>query len=176
MILYLDTSALVKLYVEEVDSEKVTTWVGDAYAVATSLIAYVEARAAFARGWQEGVLTGAQLRRVVSKLRRRLGALHGQRDHRGPGSTGRRTWAPASITRLRCHPPGSRLGSQARGVSPGLWLLRRDPQSGGAQRGASRATDSLARTPGSSSNTRQTDSGERGGALNSDPCTLNPVP
>ena len=68
MILYLDTSALVKLYVEEVDSEKVTTWVGDAYAVATSLIAYVEARAAFARGWREGVLTGAQLRRVVSSF------------------------------------------------------------------------------------------------------------
>jgi uncharacterized protein len=51
--LYLDTSALVKLYVEEEGSSPVQKWVDDADTVATSIIAYVEARAAFARRRRE---------------------------------------------------------------------------------------------------------------------------
>ncbi len=43
MILYLDTSALVKLYVEEVFSDQVIKQVGQAEISATSRIAYVEA-------------------------------------------------------------------------------------------------------------------------------------
>ncbi len=57
MILYLDTSSLVKLYVEEEGSESVRRQVAGATAVATSVIAYVEARAAFARKHREGGLS-----------------------------------------------------------------------------------------------------------------------
>ena len=55
MILYLDTSALVKLYVQEVGSADVNDWLKDADAAATSWVAYAEARAAFARGLREGI-------------------------------------------------------------------------------------------------------------------------
>ena len=53
MILYLDTSSLVKLYVEENYSENIKTLVLSSDVVATSLIAYAEARAAFARRFRE---------------------------------------------------------------------------------------------------------------------------
>ncbi|HWP99488.1 MAG TPA: type II toxin-antitoxin system VapC family toxin [Vicinamibacterales bacterium] len=56
MTLYLDTSSLVKLYVEEPGSEAVRRLVAAATIVATSLVAYPEARAAFARRRREGVL------------------------------------------------------------------------------------------------------------------------
>ena len=68
MILYLDTSALVKLYVEEAGSAVVTSGVQAAGVVATARIAYAEARAAFARHRREGGLTAASLRRVVAHL------------------------------------------------------------------------------------------------------------
>lgn len=49
MILYLDTSALVKAYVREKSSEEVILAMQDGDLVATNLIAYVEAHAAFSR-------------------------------------------------------------------------------------------------------------------------------
>lgn len=49
MILYLDTSALVKLYVEEQGSGQVRHAIENAERVVTHGIAYVEARAAFRR-------------------------------------------------------------------------------------------------------------------------------
>ncbi len=49
MILYLDTSALVKLYVREAGSALVRREADAAEALATSVVAYAEARAAFAR-------------------------------------------------------------------------------------------------------------------------------
>lgn len=49
MILYLDTSSLVKLYLEEEHSDLVREWVESAEAVATSRVAYPEALSAFAR-------------------------------------------------------------------------------------------------------------------------------
>lgn len=66
MILYLDTSALVKLYVEEVGSTDVALWVEQVGVVVTARIAYAEARAAFARQRRERGLTTASLRRVVT--------------------------------------------------------------------------------------------------------------
>lgn len=42
MILYLDTSSLVKLYMEEAQSDAVRRWVDDAEAVATCRVAYPE--------------------------------------------------------------------------------------------------------------------------------------
>ena len=53
MILYLDTSSLVKLYVEEDESSKVDAMVKTSDVTATSIIAYAEARAAFARRFRE---------------------------------------------------------------------------------------------------------------------------
>jgi uncharacterized protein with PIN domain len=53
MVLYLDTSSLVKLYVEEKDSSRVANLVGSSNVTATSLVAYAEARAAFARRFRE---------------------------------------------------------------------------------------------------------------------------
>ena len=49
MILYLDTSALVKLYAEEDGSELVRRGVRDSDLIATSLMAYPETRSALAR-------------------------------------------------------------------------------------------------------------------------------
>jgi len=54
--LYLDTSALVKLYIAEEGSLLVRTALADARFVATSVVAYVEARAAFARRRRERAL------------------------------------------------------------------------------------------------------------------------
>lgn len=71
MILYLDTSSLVKLYVEEDGSEQVEREVDEVDRVATSRMTYAEARSAFARG-----------RREVSQ-----GQRHRLRRKRGPGDT-----------------------------------------------------------------------------------------
>lgn len=49
MTVYLDTSSLVKLYVAEPGSDRVRRLIGRASMVATSLVAYPEARAALAR-------------------------------------------------------------------------------------------------------------------------------
>ena len=54
MILYLDTSALVKLYAEEPGSGEVRSAVREAHVVAVSEIGYVEARSALARKEREG--------------------------------------------------------------------------------------------------------------------------
>jgi predicted nucleic acid-binding protein len=66
MIIYLDTSSLVKLYVEEEGSKKVVSMVQSSKATATSLIAYAEARAAFARRFREKAFGSQQYRRLVS--------------------------------------------------------------------------------------------------------------
>ncbi len=55
MILYLDTSALVKLYVRETGSRIVAKLARESAALATSIVAYAETRAAFARLMRAGV-------------------------------------------------------------------------------------------------------------------------
>jgi predicted nucleic acid-binding protein len=66
--LYLDTSALVKLYVEEEGRETVFEAVEKAEWVATSTVAYAEARAAFARKVRSGDLPERGRRQAVSDL------------------------------------------------------------------------------------------------------------
>lgn len=68
MRLYLDTSALVKLYVEEQGSGLVREIVQQSETVATSAIAYVEARAAFARRRRERHLPSGDYRRVIQEF------------------------------------------------------------------------------------------------------------
>ena len=64
MILYLDTSSLVKLYVEEDESSKVDALVKSSEVTATSLVAYAEARAAFARRFREKAFTSDEYNRM----------------------------------------------------------------------------------------------------------------
>jgi predicted nucleic acid-binding protein len=66
MVVYLDTSSLVKLYVQEEDSPKVTDLVRSSTATATSLIAYTEGRAAFARRYRENAFTPGEYEHLVS--------------------------------------------------------------------------------------------------------------
>jgi predicted nucleic acid-binding protein len=61
---YLDTSSLVKLYVEQIGSDDVRQDLAGARAAATSLVAYAEARAAFARLRREGDITPEAFRAV----------------------------------------------------------------------------------------------------------------
>jgi predicted nucleic acid-binding protein len=71
--LYLDTSALVKLYVAEEGSLLCRQAVTDARLVSTSVVAYVEARAAFARKRREHALSPAAHRALVRTLDRDWG-------------------------------------------------------------------------------------------------------
>ena len=64
MIVYLDTSSLVKLYVEEDESSKVDLLVKSSEVTATSLVAYAEARAAFARRFREKAFTTDEYNRL----------------------------------------------------------------------------------------------------------------
>ena len=68
MIVYLDTSALVKLFVAEAGSDAVRALVERSDAAVTATVAYAEARAAFSRKRREGELSAAELRRVVNAL------------------------------------------------------------------------------------------------------------
>ena len=61
MTVYLDTSSLVKLFVEEAGSEDVRELVARATVVATSIVAYPETRAALARLRRDGHLTPSKL-------------------------------------------------------------------------------------------------------------------
>ena len=68
MILYLDTSNLVKLYLDEAESARIQQLVANADAVATSVLAYAEARAVFARRRRERLMTPAECRSVIRQF------------------------------------------------------------------------------------------------------------
>lgn len=74
MILYLDTSSLVKLYVREDDSDEVKALFDKARIVATSQVAYAEACAAFARKYRQGDFTNEQYHTVITNLQQHWGA------------------------------------------------------------------------------------------------------
>jgi len=73
MILYLDTSALVKLYVDEPGTKDVRAAVHDAPTVATSRLAHPECASALTRLQREAALTATGLRRALHDLRNDLG-------------------------------------------------------------------------------------------------------
>jgi predicted nucleic acid-binding protein len=64
MTLYLDTSSLVKLFVEEAGSDEVRELVGEATVVTTSIVAYAETRATLARLRRSRDLTPGGLARA----------------------------------------------------------------------------------------------------------------
>lgn len=68
MILYLDTSALVKLYAEEPGREEVENAVQEAHVVAVSEIGYVEARSALARKEREGSFSTDEHDEAIEQL------------------------------------------------------------------------------------------------------------
>jgi predicted nucleic acid-binding protein len=70
LIAYLDTSSLVKLYAEEEGSPLVRELVERSELVATSVVAYAEARAALARQRREGGLTAAGYDRAKADFER----------------------------------------------------------------------------------------------------------
>jgi uncharacterized protein len=66
--IYLDTSALVKLYLVEPDHDTVIGAIQQSSAVATSMVAYAEARSAFARRFRENALDGEEHLQLVTAL------------------------------------------------------------------------------------------------------------
>ena len=60
----------MKLYVDEIDSSSVRSELTTTPSLATSALAYVEARAAFTRKRREGGLTSAEYRAIVASLER----------------------------------------------------------------------------------------------------------
>lgn len=70
MILYLDTSALIKLYAEEPETEEVRNAVGEARVVTTSEISYVEARSALTRKERDGSFSPQEHDDAVEQLDR----------------------------------------------------------------------------------------------------------
>ncbi|GAB61736.1 MAG: PIN domain-containing protein [Candidatus Jettenia sp.] len=70
MILYLDTSDLVKLYVEEIGSKRTKDMVRTATVVSTSKVAYAEARAAFARKQKDDGISKEILQKIAEDFTR----------------------------------------------------------------------------------------------------------
>ena len=69
MILYLDTSSLVKLYLEEEHSDSVRRWTNAASVIATSCVAYPEAMAAFARRYREEDIDKKGFQKICTTLK-----------------------------------------------------------------------------------------------------------
>ena len=68
MILYVDTSAWVKLYVREAGSKELRACTTKAEVMAASVVAYPEARAAFARLKAQGTSTEAKHQQRLAQL------------------------------------------------------------------------------------------------------------
>jgi len=66
--MYLDTSALVKLYVAEAGSASVRAWIASAGQLVTVRVTYAEARATLARMRRAGDLSTPDFRRAVGWL------------------------------------------------------------------------------------------------------------
>ncbi len=68
MILYLDTSALVKAYVTESFSSEILKRIESADVVATHEIAFIEARSAFARLQREKIISGTDYQKLKKEF------------------------------------------------------------------------------------------------------------
>ncbi len=79
MIVYLDTSSLVKLYVREAHTALVKKWVEEAEIVATCRIAYPETMSAISRRFRQGDLTEKQYDSLIAKFSNEWGTVRGSR-------------------------------------------------------------------------------------------------
>ncbi|HAM49423.1 MAG TPA: VapC toxin family PIN domain ribonuclease [Nitrospiraceae bacterium] len=68
MILYLDTSSLVKLYVKEAHTSLVKKWIEEAEIVATCRIAYPETMSAISRRFRKGDISKEDYDLLVTKF------------------------------------------------------------------------------------------------------------
>jgi predicted nucleic acid-binding protein len=68
-MLYLDTSALVKRYIDEAGSDQVNELFTSAVGIATAVISRVEASAAFAKAVRLGILDREQARGALQEFR-----------------------------------------------------------------------------------------------------------
>lgn len=68
MILYLDTSSLVKLYVQEAHTSLVKKWVEEAEIVATCRIAYPETMSAISRRFRQGDLSEKEYNLLITEF------------------------------------------------------------------------------------------------------------
>jgi predicted nucleic acid-binding protein len=68
LTVYLDTSNLVKLYIDEPDSDEIRQLVELADVITTSVVAYPETRATFARRRRERLMTPAESKAAVRQL------------------------------------------------------------------------------------------------------------
>ena len=68
MTLFLDSSSLVKLYVEEPGSDDVHRLLQEADVVITSVIAYAEVRASFGRRRRERLMSGADCSAAIRQF------------------------------------------------------------------------------------------------------------
>lgn len=69
MILYCDTSALIKRYVVEEKAEIVNELWDNASVIATSVVAFAEMMAVFNRKFREGVLSTAEYKETVKEFK-----------------------------------------------------------------------------------------------------------
>jgi predicted nucleic acid-binding protein len=68
--LYIDTSTLLKLYLEEASSDETYRLVASADLVATSIVSYAESRAGLARALRTARLSPAEYRAAVERFTR----------------------------------------------------------------------------------------------------------
>lgn len=68
MVTYLDTSAWLKVYVREADHDQVEAAIQDSDFVASSIIAYAEARSGLARRMREGDFTSEDYADILQGL------------------------------------------------------------------------------------------------------------
>jgi len=137
MIVYLDTSAYVKLYVAEPGSDLVEAAKAQAGAICTHLITSAELSAILAKAVRAGRLTSEGLARQLLRMGSRLGIDLGCACNRSPGPPGRRARAAHWLARLRQRPPGcggSGVAGPARRGFP-LRCIRRQACRSGARVG-----------------------------------------
>jgi predicted nucleic acid-binding protein len=68
VILYLDTSAFVKIYIDEPNAGAIRSAAENSEMLATSIVAYAEMRSAFARRHRSGDLSTDDIDRIKSKF------------------------------------------------------------------------------------------------------------
>lgn len=82
MLVYLDTSALVKLYIEEAHSEQIAALCEQAETIASQQIAFVEFHAAIARRHRDGDVDNEQFEAYKQEFAKdRIDYLHVNTDH-----------------------------------------------------------------------------------------------